>query len=146
SPACAPHPPRPVADEPAPKASAAPTGTRWRLVQRETFDAPFAEPKEWIEDRYGADSPYHVDAYDEDGAFFREHGGARFVEGLAAFRSFRKSYRYGEGGWLTVELYGRDSDRDGVPESGGRIKSEHGKARCVSSRHYDGAILRSTDA
>ncbi len=143
--ACA-APPLTPSPPPAPKASAAPAGVRWKLVHHETFDTPFAEPKAWVEDRYGKDSPYHVDAYDEDGEFFRERGGARFLEGLAAFRSFRKSYRHGEGGWLTVELYGRDSDKDGVPESGGRFTSEHGKARLVSTRHYDAAILRSTDA
>ena len=89
--------------------------TRWRLVHHETFDAPFAEPTAWVEDTYGDKSPYHVDAFDEDGAFFVEKGGATFQRNLQAFRSFRKSFLHGEGGWLTVESYGRDSDRDGTP-------------------------------
>jgi hypothetical protein len=117
---------------------------RLALVYHETFDEPFREPGEWVEDRYGDDRPYHVDVFDEDGAFFRVQGGERFARGLAAFRSFRKSFTYGRDGWLTVELYGRDSDRDGRPESGGGFESVGGRARLTSRRHYDGAIVRST--
>lgn len=98
----------------------------------------------WIEDTYGDDSPYHVDDFDEDGAFFIERGGATFAANLRRFRSFRSSSRYGEDGWLTVEAYGRDSDRDGVPETGGRFASVDGAARLTSTRHYDAAIIRST--
>jgi hypothetical protein len=116
-----------------------------QLVRHETFDAPFEEPA-WTEDTYGPESPYHVDPFDEDGEFFRERGGATFEQGLAKFRSFRKSFTYGEAGWLTVELYGRDSDKNGEPETGGHFTSVNGKARLVSTRHYDAAILRSTDA
>jgi hypothetical protein len=126
--------------------AAAPTPpSRWRLVHHETFDAPFAEPAEWTEDTYGDASPWHVDAFDDDGAFFVERGGATFAEGLRAFRSFRKSFRYGEAGWVGVELYGRDSDRDGVPETGGRFRATGGKAQLTSTRHYDAAILTSAE-
>ncbi|WP_437927996.1 hypothetical protein WMF37_01740 [Sorangium sp. So ce291] len=128
----------------APQPPARAESPRWRLAHHETFDAPFKEPAAWTEDAYGDGSPYHVDAFDEDGAFFSAQGGEVFREGLRRFRSFRKSFTYGEGGWLTVELYGRDSDRDGVPETGGRFESAGGKARLVSTRHHDGAILRST--
>ncbi|WP_437548707.1 hypothetical protein WME97_00940 [Sorangium sp. So ce367] len=127
-----------------PKPAARAAGAGWKLVHHETFDAPFQEPAAWTEDRYGDESPYHVDVFDEDGEFFSARGGEVFREGLRRFRSFRKSFTYGEGGWLTVELYGRDSDRDGVPETGGRFEAAGGKARLVSTRHYDGAILRST--
>jgi hypothetical protein len=117
-----------------------------KLVHHETFDTPFAEPTSWTEDGYGDASPYNVDAFDEDGAFFRDRGGATFDAGLKKFRSFRKSFTYGEAGWLTVELYGRDSDKDGVPETGGHFTAEGGKAKVTSTRHYDGAIIRSTSA
>jgi hypothetical protein len=126
----------------APRAPRAPEP--WRLVYHETFDRPFAEPEGWVEDRYGEDSPYHVDAFDEDGAFFADQLGPAFREGLGAFRSYRKSYTHGADGWLTVELYGRDADRDGRPESGGRFEARGGKARLVSARHTDGALIRST--
>jgi len=118
---------------------------RWRLVHHETFDAPAHEPPDWSEDSYGPDSPYHVDAFDEDGEFFVERGGTTFLAGLHAFRSFRKSYRYGADGWLTVELYGRDSDRDGTPETGGQLLIADGHARVLSTRHYDGVVVRSTE-
>jgi hypothetical protein len=36
--------------------------------------------------------------------------------------------------------YGRDSDRDGVPETGGQFVSVNGVARLISTRHHDGAI------
>lgn len=45
-----------------------------------------------------------------------------------------------------MELYGRDFDKDGIPETGGQFISEDGKAKLISTRHYDGAIIRSTDA
>lgn len=128
----------------APKPAPPAAGAGWKLVHHETFDAPFQEPATWTEDLYGHESPYHVDAFDEDGEFFVARGGESFREGLRRFRSFRKSFTYGQGGWLTVELYGRDSDRDGSPETGGRFEAVGGKARLVSARHYDGAIVRST--
>ncbi len=128
---------------PPPVAAPAPP-ERWRLAYHETFDTPFAEPDRWVEDRYGADSPYHVDVFDEDGAFFRDKVGAEFTRQLGRFRSFRKSFVHGRDGWLTVELYGRDDDRDGVPESGGRFEAVGGQARLTSTRHTDGALLRST--
>lgn len=137
-------------EEPAP-APSSPAGTaapaiRWKLVHHETFDAPFQEPATWTEDTYGDESPWNVDVFDDDGAYFHEKGGAAFAAGLASFRSFRKTFTYGEGGWLTVETYGRDEDRDGEPESGGHFFADDGKALLVSKRHTDAALLRSTAA
>jgi len=93
---------------------------------------------------YGEDSPWNVDVFDDDGAFFIERGGQTFLASLRSFRSFRKSFTYGDDGWITVELYGRDNDKDGIPETGGQFVNERGKAKLVSTSHYDGAILRST--
>ena len=117
-----------------------PTSTpmKWKLVYEENFDEPFDEPEEWVEDAHGEESPYHVGPFDEDGDFFIESGGQRFLDELGKFRSFRKSYTYGEDGWLTVELYGRDFDKDGIPETGGQFISEDGKAKLISTRHYGG--------
>ncbi|WP_010280784.1 hypothetical protein [Bacillus timonensis] len=118
---------------------------KWRLVYNETFNKPFNEPDQWIQDTYGDDSPYHVGPYDEDGNFFVDKGGQDFLDRLSTFDSYRKSFTYGEDGWLTVELYGRDSDKDGTPETGGKFVSEKGKAKLISERHYDGAIIRPTN-
>ncbi len=116
----------------------------WVLKYHETFDAAFDEPSEWVEDTYSDSGPYHVGPFDDNGEFFIERGGKDFKTALASFRSYRKSYKYGTDAWLTVELYGRDSDNDGIPESGGKFWSEDGRARLLSTRHYDGAIIRST--
>jgi len=119
--------------------------TKWKLMYHEKFNKPFKEPEEWIEDTYGEDSPYHVGPFDEDGEFFMEKGGQDFIDGLNEFRSYRKSYTYGKDDWLTIELYGRDSDKDGVPETGGTFVKDNGKAKLNSTRHYDGGIIRSTN-
>ncbi|MFC1586311.1 hypothetical protein ACFL5V_12255 [Fibrobacterota bacterium] len=118
----------------------------WVLVHHETFDASFNEPAQWVEDVHGEQSPYHVGPHDDDGEFFFDQEGSGFQDDLESFRSFRKSYAYGEEGWLTVELYGRDSDRDGVPESGGGFASRDGKALLTCTRHYDGGLIRPTRA
>jgi hypothetical protein len=144
---CAGERSRPAPPPPAPRSAPSAEGrppTRWRLVHHETFDTPFVEPATWVEDTYGDASPYHVDGFDDDGEYFQERGGEAFRKGLAAFRSFRKSFRYGDGGWLTAELYGRDADRDGIPETGGRFVAEAGQARLISTRHFDGALITST--
>ena len=117
---------------------------KWRLQYHETFDRMIIEPQEWEEDRYGDDSPYHVDVFDDDGAYFHTQLGLKFTEALKQFRSFRKSFTYGEDGWLTFELYGRDVNRDGKPESTGSFSNHEGKARLLSLRHTDAAIIRST--
>ena len=118
----------------------------WKLLYEETFDTPFKEPEAWTEDTYGPSSPYHVDAFDEDGDFFIDKYGEKFLKELKSFRSFRKSFPHGKDGWLTVELYGRDDDRDGKPESGGKFIAENGKARLIIPRPTDAATIRSTRA
>jgi len=123
-----------------------PTPIKWNLVYNETFDTPFNEPDTWTEDTYAKGSKYSVDdAYDEDGNYFVQTLGKSFLPNLSKFKSFRKSYTYGQNGWLTVELYGRDSDKDGIPESGGKFVEENGTAKIISTLHTDAAIIRSTD-
>jgi hypothetical protein len=136
-------PPNPETKAATASPSSAPA-LRWKLLHHETFDAPFNEPAAWTEDAHGDASPWNVDEFDDDGAYFRERGGAVFEAELRSFRSFRKSYPYGEDGWLTVEQYGRDEDKDGAPESGGRFSAEQGAAILRSARHTDAAILRTT--
>lgn len=133
--------PKPT-QQPAPK----PTPIQWKLKYDETFDAPFNEPKNWTEQKYDKSDPYYVDEYSEGGDFFIDKGGQTFLNNLSKFRSFRKSYTYGQDGWLTVELYGRDSNKDGVPETGGTFVNDNGKAKLISTRNYDAGIIRSTNA
>jgi hypothetical protein len=126
----------------------------WVLAKKETFDRPLPPEAPWIEDLYGNPE----DPWDEDGAFFFTKyrlltSGGNFAQELAKFRSFRKSVSYGERGWLTFELYGRDADSDGrldpVTEHGGEflIRNENGNCYLELNNkvHYDGAEVRSTD-
>ncbi len=117
----------------------------WKLVYDEKFDTPIKQPSKWAEDKYGKNSPYSADeAFDEDGGYFVDYGGQNFIDNLKKFRSFRKSFTYGEDGWLTFEQYGRDSNNDGKPEAGGQFVNNDGKAKLISTNHTDAAIIRST--
>lgn len=118
---------------------------QWVLQYHETFDSQILEPATWIEDTYGDDSPWHVGPFDEDGEYFYDEFGENFQKSLDKFRSFRKSFTYGENDWLTLELYGRDENKDGEPESGGSFITENGEAKLIAPRHYDGAIIRNTN-
>ncbi len=118
---------------------------KWKLVYHETFDALIIEPCEWTEDTYGDTSQWQVDIFDEDGAFFRSQFGNEFDTELHKFRSFRKSFTYGDDHWLTFELYGRDENKDGTPESGSTFINFEGKAKLISRRHTDGGIIRTTN-
>ncbi len=123
------------------------SGGGLKLAYHETFDAPFDDTATWVEDTYAKGGAYEADPnFGDDGAYFHDKGGATFANGLATFRSYRRSTTYGKDGWLTVEMYGRDSNKDGTPETGGKFVAQNGKAHLVSTRHYDGAILRSTKA
>ena len=122
------------------------TDIEWELKYSETFDSPIEEPEAWTEDTYGDSSQWNVDIFDDDGAFFADQYGEIFTTTLDSFRAFRKSFTYGQDGWLTFELYGRDEDKDGQPESGGKFINFEGKAKLVSTRHTDGGIIRPTEA
>lgn len=115
----------------------------WQLKYHETFDEPIEEPVSWVEDTYGKESQWHVGPFDEDGEYFHYKYGDAFQDQLNDFRSYRKSFSYGKDDWLTIELYGKDEDKDGFPESGGRFKAKEGLANLIVSKHTDGAIIRS---
>lgn len=118
----------------------------WKLQYHETFDEAIIEPAVWTEDTYGNNSPWHVPPFDEDGDYFIGLNGSTFTNDLASFRSFRKQFTYGQDNWLTIELYGRDADKDGDPETGGSFINDNGMAKLISTRHWDGGIIRSTQA
>ena len=118
---------------------------KWELLYHETFDSLIKEPAHWTEDTYGDTSRWHVDIFDDDGDFFREAYGDEFDTLLNSFRAFRKSFPYGQDDWLTFELYGRDEDKDGIPESGGKIVNFDGKAKLICERHTDGAIITTSN-
>lgn len=152
-----PPPDEPGPTPPLPGPGPLPTENGWVLKHKETFDAPLPAGLNWIQDHYGNSE----DPWDEDGDFFfkkyekvkqfeRNQGisgnpAPDFKEALGAFSSFRKAYSYGEDGWLTFELYGRD-----VPQtqSGGEflIAEANGNRylQLNNKVHYDGAEVRSS--
>ena len=124
----------------------------WVLKHKETFDQPLPANLPWQRDAYGRPE----DPWDEDGLFFFKKYqvfGKNFADALGKFLSFRKSFTYGDEGWLTFELYGRDANADGTLSA-----QEHGGEFLISTLgdgnrvlqlndavHYDGAEVRSTE-
>jgi hypothetical protein len=134
-------------------AGAPPAGGRpWQLVYEETFEAPVtSDTAPWLRDPGGPNSPWHVDAMDDDGPFFRVLGGAAFARQLATFATYRKRVVFGRDGWLTAELAARDRDLDGTPEAQPvldtlALPGGNHVARIAVPGHDGGLIIRSTRA
>lgn len=83
----------------------------------------------WKPDGDGPSSPYNVDIYDNDGAYFDTVGGPAFRTQLATMKTYRKSFAFGKHGWLTAELAARDTDGDGRPDAPPSLTSRDGVAR-----------------
>ncbi len=124
----------------------------WQLVSAESFNRPLrvAEDTGWFANRDEAGSPYHVDAYDNDGEYFRTFGGADFTRHLDTLGLYRRSFTLGDAGWLTAELAARDTTGDGLPDAVPEFRrtvtpgaGPTGTFEVPS--HSSGVILRSTD-
>lgn len=125
----------------------------WRLIRSEAFDAPVRTTRDtgWFTDKDGPQSPYDVDEYDNDGAYFRTFGGEDFERHLAGLSLYRRSFALGTDGWLTAELAARDTDGDGVeddaPSFSRTITPGAGPTGTFDvPNHNAGVILRSTEA
>lgn len=121
----------------------------WRLQYAESFDTSVNDRKSpWFKDGDGPTSPYNVDGYDDDGAFFQAKGGPAFQQQLGTFSTYRKSFPFGTGGWLTAELSARDGNRDGRPDSPPTLttkKLSTGPAALLDEPdHRGGVVVRST--
>lgn len=123
----------------------------WRLLHAEDF-ARFAAVGDtgWFPDQDAAGSPYDVDAYDNDGGYFRTFGGDHFDRHLAGTDLYRRSFAFGRDGWLTAELAGRDTDGTGIddeaPSFGRAVLPGAGPTGSFEvPTHHGGAIVRSTD-
>ncbi|QXJ19519.1 hypothetical protein AGRA3207_000070 [Actinomadura graeca] len=128
--------------DPAPSAAAT-----WRLLESESFDGPVDDGKApWAPDDDGPSSPYNVDMYDNDGAYFDTVGGPAFRAQLSKMRIYRRSFAFGRGGWLTAELAARDADGDGRPDAPPALTSRGGVAHLDEPAHQAGVVIRSTRA
>jgi hypothetical protein len=121
----------------------------WRLQQAESFDTSVDDSRAaWFRDGDGPGSRYDVDGYDDDGAFFDAKGGAAFRQQLGTFWTYRKSFAFGSGGWLTAELSARDANKDGRPDSPPTLTTKQvgGSRSAVLSEpsHQGGIVVRST--
>ncbi|HEU5025012.1 MAG TPA: hypothetical protein VFV01_08855 [Spirillospora sp.] len=128
-------------------AGTGPPGDRpgWRLVAAETFDRRLDDARvPWKPDDDGPGSPYDVDMYDNDGAYFATVGGPAFRKQLAQVRTYRKSFVFGRRGWLTAELAARDRDGDGRPDGAPTLTSGHGVANLDEPDYRGGVVIRST--
>lgn len=91
---------------------------RWVLVAHEGFDRPLrVDGAAWRLDPQGPRSPWHVDAFDDDGEAWTKISGRRFQRRLDTLNVFRKRVEFGRKGWLTAEVAAVDKDRDGRPDS-----------------------------
>ncbi|MBE1536056.1 hypothetical protein [Actinomadura algeriensis] len=133
--------------------SAAPAGASgppwdregWRLVAKESFDRNLDSRRHpWFRDGDGPSSPYNVDMYDNDGAYFDTVGGPAFREQLAKTKTYRQSFTFGKRGWLTAELAARDADGDGRPDAPPTLTSGKGVATMEEPGHQAGVVIRST--
>ncbi len=121
----------------------------WRLLYSESFTTSVSDSTvPWSRDYGGSTSRYHVDAYDEDGAYFDAVGGAAFRKQLRTFWQYRKAVPMGTNGWLTAELAARDNSRDGKPDGAPSMRTSlvNGESALALSEpdHRGGAILRSS--
>ncbi|RSN69865.1 MULTISPECIES: hypothetical protein [Actinomadura] len=130
-----------------PAEASGPPGHRdgWRLVAAESFDRNLDSRRQpWFRDGDGPSSPYNVDMYDNDGAYFDTVGGPAFREQLAKMETYRQSFTFGKRGWLTAELAARDADGDGRPDDPPTLTSGKGVARMAEPAHQGGVVIRST--
>jgi hypothetical protein len=121
----------------------------WRLQYAESFDTAVDDSRAtWFRDGDGPGSRYDVDGYDDDGAFFDAKGGAAFRQQLGTFSTYRKSFAFGSGGWLTAELSARDANKDGRPDSPPTLTTKQvgGSRSAVLTEpsHQGGIVVRST--
>lgn len=125
-----------------------PVDDGWVRVRHERFDAPLPALDAWRPDVYGtatADDPWA-----DDGAFFfaqyARHG-ADFGAALAEVESFRRSVRFGQDGWLTLEFYTRAPERSDHPTAEIHRASDGNRSLELSTAvHTDATEVRGTEA
>ncbi|SFP68857.1 hypothetical protein SAMN05421810_103106 [Amycolatopsis arida] len=118
----------------------------WRLVAAEGFGRPLhVDAAPWVRDPLGPNSPWAVDAFDDDGAAFRAMSDPDFSAQLATLDIYRKRVAFGERGWLTAEIAAVDSDRDGRPDSNPGLSTVHvpghGRAARIDQPSWDAGVL-----
>ncbi|GAB3702352.1 hypothetical protein [Nocardiopsis oceani] len=122
-------------------------GNGWQLVHEEGFEEVAQyDDTGWFPDKDGPSSPYDVDGYDNDGDYFRTIGGPSFDEHLDSIDLYRRSFSFGDDGWLTAELAKRgDTDGDEPAFSSDEVPGSGPAGLFENPSHDGGVVLRSTD-
>lgn len=124
----------------------------WQLVAAESFNKPMSVTQDtgWFANKDEAGTPYDVSVYDNDGEYFRAIGGEAFEKNLDAVSLHRRSFAFGDRGWLTAELAARDVTGDGRPDNLPSLEREvlpgaGPTGRIAVPHHNAGIVLRATD-
>lgn len=118
---------------------------QWKLLHEETFDRDLGvQDQAWVVDTHGDDSPWNVDEFDDDGAYFQNLGGEHFQRALDSVSIMRKRVETGTDGWLTVEAAAQDRDKDGQPDAVPQLKVANGAATIDIPRNDTALLLTST--
>lgn len=131
-------------------AGSATSTVAWQLLRSENFATGVTDSgAPWFPADDGPGSVYDVDGYDDDGGYFDTRGGPAFRQQLLSFDTYRKSFAFGEGGWLTAELSARDADNDGRPDGPPSLRTEpvtsNRSLLLNEPNHHGGVIIRSTE-
>jgi hypothetical protein len=131
--------------QPAPRAPAQPAAVPgsgaagWVLVHHEDFEdlAVLGTPPLWARDTHPDDGPFS-----DQSAYFA-------ARGIAPPVAYRRSQRFGEDGWLTIESYSRSPDTSFADQIA--VVADPGNAsnhvlRLRSPEHTDATVVRPTRA
>lgn len=118
----------------------------WRLAFGESFERDLpVNGADWVRDPLGPDSPWAVDAFDDDGTAFKDMSDPAFSAQLDTLNVFRKRVSFGDRDWLTAEIAAVDKDKDGAPDSEPGLSTVDipgaGKAAKISQPSWDAGVL-----
>ena len=117
----------------------------WRLVHEEKFDKGINDEKvPWEVQKFGPGNRYYVDEFSDGGKYFEVEGGEYFKRALDSFQLLRKSVKFGDDGWLTLEMAARSREKNGVPDGVPSLNVKNGAAK-MDVPWDNGLIITSTN-
>jgi len=125
--------------------------TGWKLRYSEDFQHSSlnTDTSPWIRNNY--DQPSDT-IMDDNGDWWKNDYGPTWSSSvLRSFVTYRKDVTFGQDGWLTAALSGRDWNNSGTPQNAPTISTERlaGQGNVLnlnSPDSYDGAMLTTTQA
>jgi hypothetical protein len=129
--------------------SPAPQAAGWKLLHSENFNQPFStDSSPWK--RYDYNTPVDT-IMDDGGDWWKNDYGPAYQNALNSFATYRKTVKFGKGGWLTAALSARDWKKAGTPQSPPTISTEklpgqESALKLNSPDSYDGAMITTSSA